>query len=123
MILNVHVSLKVHAAFCSWPTFGTPLAMVKPMAPAWYIGLFFIHTWLPVTMSDWLLDGFCLRHFVRYFSQRRLRCANGSTPLKLSSSLNCDCATFAARNHRQTQIRRVETYDESGNMANAPSGH
>lgn len=42
--LKVQESLSAHAAFCSCPTLGTPATTVKPNAPAWYIGLFFIHT-------------------------------------------------------------------------------
>lgn len=42
--LKVQESLKVQAAFCSCPTLGTPATTVKPKAPAWYMGLFFMHT-------------------------------------------------------------------------------
>lgn len=33
MILKRHISVKSHAEFNNWPTFGTPFEMVNPMAP------------------------------------------------------------------------------------------
>lgn len=57
MILKRHVSVKSQAEFSNCPTFGTPFEMVKPIAPGWYIGLFFIHTWPPtVSSAELVLD-------------------------------------------------------------------
>lgn len=83
MSLKVHVSERAQAAFCSCPTLGTPAATVKPIAPGWYIGLFFIQTCDPQTISVCAFVGRCLRDFALYFSQSRFLCANGNTPLKV----------------------------------------
>lgn len=75
-------SETLSSIFTSYRTMTQLVIKYLPIAPGWYMGLFFMHTWLPQTMSAATADGRCLRDFARCFSHNRFRCPNGKTPLK-----------------------------------------
>lgn len=88
------------------------------------MGLFFIQTWQPVTISVLHDGGLCLRDLARYFSQTFLRCANGNTPLIQHKKYHI-FIIFKYKNHHYSKL--TKTYHQYkaplSNFATVYKGH